>query len=119
MTIIANYIRQQSQHQTQLTEIYQAILAVVPQETTEKIAYGMPTFYLNGNLVHFAAAKQHLGFYPTPSAIQRFSKELRPFKTSKGAIQFPYTQKLPLSLIQEIVKFRVQENMKSVGQKSL
>ncbi len=48
----------------------------------------MPTFYLNGNLVHFAAAKQHLGFYPTPSAIQRFSKELRPFKTSKGAIQF-------------------------------
>ena len=75
----------------------------------------MPTFYLNGNLVHFAAAKQHLGFYPTPSAIQRFSKELRPFKTSKGAIQFPYTQELPLSLIQEIVKFRVQE-MKSVGQ---
>ncbi|MDU5931376.1 MAG: hypothetical protein E6Z17_03980 [Enterococcus faecalis] len=73
MTIIANYIRQQPQHQTQLTEIYQAILAVVPQETTEKIAYGMPTFYLNGNLVHFAAAKQHLGFYPTPSAIQRFS----------------------------------------------
>ena len=70
----------------------------------------MPTFYLNGNLVHFAAAKQHLGFYPTPSAIQRFSKELRPFKTSKGAIQFPYTQELPLSLIQEIVKFRVQEN---------
>ena len=59
MTIIANYIRQQPQHQTQLTEIYQAILAVVPQETTEKIAYGMPTFYLNGNLVHFAAAKQH------------------------------------------------------------
>ena len=114
MTIIANYIRQQPQHQTQLTEIYQAILAVVPQETTE-----MPTFYLNGNLVHFAAAKQHLGFYPTPSAIQRFSKELRPFKTSKGAIQFPYTQELPLSLIQEIVKFRVQENMKSVGQKSL
>ena len=56
----------------------------------------------------FAAAKQHLGFYPTPSAIQRFSKELRPFKTSKGAIQFPYTQELPLSLIQEIVKFRVQ-----------
>lgn len=79
----------------------------------------MPTFYLNGNLVHFAAAKQHLGFYPTPSAIQRFSKELRPFKPSKGAIQFPYTQELPLSLIQEIVKFRVQENMKSVGQKSL
>ncbi|PQF32479.1 iron chaperone, partial [Enterococcus faecalis] len=61
--------------------------------------------------------KQHLGFYPTPSAIQRFSKELRPFRTSKGAIQFPYTQELPLSLIQEIVKFRVQENMKSVGQK--
>ncbi|MDU7094524.1 MAG: DUF1801 domain-containing protein [Enterococcus faecalis] len=86
MTIIANYIRQQPQHQTQLTEIYQAILAVVPQETTEKIAYGMPTFYLNGNLVHFAAAKQHLGFYPTPSAIQRFSKELRPFKTSPSEI---------------------------------
>lgn len=89
MTIIANYIRQQPQHQTQLTEIYQAILAVVPQETTEKIAYGMPTFYLNGNLVHFAAAKQHLGFYPTPSAIQRFSKELRPLKPQKVPFNFP------------------------------
>ena len=107
MTIIANYIRQQPQHQTQLTEIYQAILAVVPQETTEKIAYGIRPL-LKWQFSAFCG-KQHLGFYPTPSAIQRFSKELRPFKTSKGAIQFPYTQELPLSLIQEIVKFRVQE----------
>lgn len=84
MTIIANYIRQQSQHQTQLTEIYQAILAVVPQETTEKIAYGMPTFYLNGNLVHFAAAKQHLGFYSNVSA-----KNYALLKPRKVPFNFP------------------------------
>lgn len=79
MTIIANYIRQQPQHQTQLTEIYQAILAVVPQETTEKIAYGMPTFYLNGNLVHFAAAKQHLGFLSYAISHPTFQQRITPF----------------------------------------
>jgi uncharacterized protein YdhG (YjbR/CyaY superfamily) len=110
MTIIEEYILNQSEeHQKVLNEIYQAILAVIPAEASEKISYGMPTFYLNGNLVHFAPAKKHLGFYPGPSAITNFSKELEGYKTSKGAIQFPYTKKLPIALIQKIVLFRIIE----------
>ncbi|MGY3777323.1 iron chaperone [Isobaculum melis] len=111
MTIIEAYIRNAPQEKQQLlTELYQLIKATVP-EASEKISYGMPTFYLNGNLVHFAAAKQHLGFYPAPSAIRQFSTELTAYRTSKGAVQFPYDQKLPTDLIQQMVLFRVQENL--------
>ena len=70
----------------------------------------MPTFYLNGNLVHFAAYKNHIGFYPAPSGIEAFKKDLAKYKTSKGAIQFPIEEKLPFDLIEKIVKFRVKEN---------
>jgi uncharacterized protein YdhG (YjbR/CyaY superfamily) len=112
LTVIEEYIHNQpEEHQQVLNEIYQAILSVIPDEATEKISYGMPTFYLYGNLVHFAPAKKHLGLYPSPSAITEFSKELKPYKTSKGAIQFPYTKDLPIALIQEIVQFRVKENI--------
>jgi uncharacterized protein YdhG (YjbR/CyaY superfamily) len=71
------------------------------------MSYGMPTFYLNGNLVHFAAYKNHIGFYPAPSGISNFSEELKPYKTSKGAIQFPLDKVFPKELIQRIVKFRI------------
>jgi uncharacterized protein YdhG (YjbR/CyaY superfamily) len=77
---------------------------------TEEIKYRMPTFVLNGNLVHFAAFKNHIGFYPTPSAIKRFKKEITKYKSSKGAIQFPVEEKLPVKLIVKIVKYRVAEN---------
>jgi uncharacterized protein YdhG (YjbR/CyaY superfamily) len=70
----------------------------------------MPTFYLNGNLVHFAAFKSHIGVYPTPSAIVEFAEELKKYKTSKGAVQFPLDEPLPLKLVTRIVKFRVREN---------
>lgn len=79
-------------------------------DATEKISYAMPTFYLNGNLVHFAAYKNHIGFYPAPSGIEAFEKELSVFKTSKGAVQFPINKPLPLTLITKIVKYRVKEN---------
>lgn len=72
------------------------------------ISYNIPTYKLNGNLVHYAAFKTHLGFYPTPEAIEHFKNELLPYKTSKGAIQFPFDQKLPVTLIKRIVKHRVQ-----------
>jgi uncharacterized protein YdhG (YjbR/CyaY superfamily) len=75
----------------------------------EAISYGMPTFKLNGNLVHFAAYKNHIGFYPTPSAIKTFQKELAAYKTSKGAIQFPIDEPIPFDLIKKIVKYRVKE----------
>lgn len=78
----------------------------------EAMSYAMPTFKLNGNLVHFAAYKNHIGFYPTPSGIEAFKEELSAYKSSKGAVQFPIDQRLPLSLISKIVKFRVQENEK-------
>lgn len=75
------------------------------------ISYAMPTFKLNGNLVHFAAYKNHFGFYPAPSAIVAFKNELLAYHTSKGAIQFPIDKPLPKKLIESIVKFRVRENL--------
>ena len=81
-------------------------------EATEKISYAMPTFYLKGNLVHFAAYKNHIGFYPTPSGIKKFEKEISQYKNSKGAVQFPIDKPLPLKLVADIVKFRVEENKK-------
>ena len=88
-----------------LQEIRQVIKEAAP-EAEEKISYQMPTFYLDGNLVHFAAYKNHIGFYPTPEPILHFQEELRPYKTSKGAIQFPKDQPLPESLICRIARYR-------------
>jgi len=88
-------------------------------DATEKISYQMPTFFLNGNLVHFAAFKNHIGFYPAPRGIEAFAQELAMFEGAKGSIRFPIDQPLPLELIGRIVKFRVAENLKkSETQKS-
>jgi len=73
--------------------------------------YGMPTFTLNGNLVHFAAFKNHIGFYPTPSAITVFKKELSSFKHAKGSVQFPIEKPIPFNLVKKIVNYRVKENL--------
>ena len=84
----------------------------------EKIAYGIPTFTLNGNLVHFGAYKTHIGFYPTPSGLEAFEEELAPYVTGKGTAQFPLDKPLPLDLITQIVNFRVMKNLeKSKGKK--
>ncbi len=80
-------------------------------DAEEAIKYRMPTFTLKGNLVHFAAFKNHIGFYPTSSGVANFQKELSSYPTSKGAVQFPYTQLVPFELITQIVKFRVLENL--------
>ena len=71
----------------------------------------MPTFALKGNLVHFAAYKNHIGFYPTPSGIEAFKDELSVYEGAKGSIRFPIEKPLPLELIKKIVKFRVAENL--------
>ncbi len=84
----------------------------------EAISYGMPTFKLQGNLVHFAGYKSHIGFYPAPSGIEAFADELKKYKTSKGAIQFPIDEKLPLALVTKIVKFRVKENLSKAAAKN-
>ena len=77
----------------------------------EAMAYGIPTFRLNGNLVHFGAANRHIGFYPTPSAILAFKKDLKPYKWAKGSVQFPFDQPVPYELISGMTKFRVIENL--------
>jgi len=78
----------------------------------EAIRYGMPTFRQNGNnLVHFAAYEHHLGFYPTPSAIVAFEKELPPYKHAKGSVQFPLDNPVPYDLVKRIVQFRVKETL--------
>lgn len=94
-----------------LEELRATIRAAVP-DAKEKISYQMPTFDLKGNLVHFAAHKNHIGFYPQPSGIQAFKKELSIYKGAKGSVQFPIDEPLPLELISKIVKFRVAENLK-------
>jgi len=94
-----------------------AIIIKSARGADEKMAYGIPTFTLQGNLVHFAGYKNHIGFYPAPSGIAAFSKQLSGYVTSKGAIQFPLDKPLPVSLITNIVKFRVNENLAKADSK--
>lgn len=96
-----------------LQEIRATIRAAAP-DAVEKISYQMPTFYLHGNLVHFAAFKNHIGFYPAPTGIDKFKAQLAAYKGGRGSVQFPLDEPMPLGLITEIVKFRVQENLKQV-----
>lgn len=81
-------------------------------EATEKISWQMPTFYLKGNLIHFAGHKRHIGLYPGIEAMEAFKDELITYKTTKGGIQLPYDKPLPLSLVSKIVKFNVKRNTK-------
>jgi len=83
----------------------------------EKMSYQMPTFTLAGNLVHFAAYKNHIGFYPTPSGIENFKRELSVYKGAKGSVQFPLDQPIPYDLVREIVNFRVRENLEKAEAK--
>ena len=101
-----------------LKELRATIKAAAP-DAEEKISYQMPTFFLNGNLVHFAAFKKHIGFYPTPSGIEAFQKELSVYEGAKGSVQFPIDEPMPLKLISRIVKFRVAENIKKAKIKSV
>lgn len=97
-----------------LQQIRATIQAAAP-EATEKISYQMPTFYLNGNLVHFAAFKKHIGLYPAPSGVAAFQEELSPYIKAKGSIQFPLDKPVPYDLIARITAFRVQENIMKSG----
>lgn len=93
-----------------LEQIRETIQQAAPG-AKEAIRYGMPTFVLNGNLVHFAAYKNHIGFYPAPSGIDEFIEELAVYRTGKGTIQFPVNQPIPFNLIKKVVEFRVKENL--------
>jgi uncharacterized protein YdhG (YjbR/CyaY superfamily) len=77
----------------------------------EAVKYGIPTFTLKGNLVHFGAYKEHIGFYPAPSGIEEFKDELAAYGSGKGTVRFPLDKPIPFDLISRIVKFRVNENL--------
>ena len=103
--------------QSVLQTLRQTIHQAAP-DALEKISYGMPTFTLKGNLVHFGAFKTHIGFYPTPSGIEKFKDELAVYKGAKGSVQFPLDEPLPLDLVRRIVEFRVEENLAKAGKAS-
>jgi uncharacterized protein YdhG (YjbR/CyaY superfamily) len=94
-----------------LQKIRKTIKEAAP-EAQEAISYQMPTFKLKGNLVHFAAFTNHIGFYPVPSGIEKFKTELSIYKQGKGSVQFPLDKPIPYDLIRKIVEFRVIENLK-------
>ena len=112
-TSIDEYIATFPEDIQKILEELRATIKVAAPEATEKISYQMPTFYLKGNLVHFAAYKRHIGFYPAPRGIEAFKDELARYEGSKGAIRFPIGEPLPLDLISRIVKFRVADNLKN------
>ena len=95
--------------QAVMEDIRKTIRKAAPA-ATEKISWGMATFFYHGNLVHFAGNKNHLGFYPGANGVANFMEELKEYQTSKGAIQFPYKKPLPHELIFRIVAFRMAEN---------
>ena len=95
--------------QEKLEAIRRAVAALAP-DAQEKIAYRMPTFTLNGTLVHFAAFKNHIGFYPTPRGIEEFQEELSRYKNGRGSVQFPLGETLPMGLIRRMIKFRIAKN---------
>lgn len=100
-----------------LQEIRATVQAAAP-DAKEKISYQMPTFDLKGNLVHFAAFKNHIGFYPTPSGTEAFREEIARYQGAKGSIRFPLDEPMPLDLIRRIVEFRVAENLKKAEEKT-
>jgi uncharacterized protein YdhG (YjbR/CyaY superfamily) len=117
-TSIDAYIASFPEETQKILEELRATIKDSAPDAEEKISYQIPTFALKGNLVHFAAYKNHIGFYPTSSGIQAFKKELSIYEGAKGTVRFPIDKPLPLELISKIVKFRVAENLRKAEQKS-
>lgn len=109
-TTIDEYISRFPKSTQVILEKVRSTIREAAPEAQEAIKYDIPTFVLNGNLVHFAAYEKHLGFYPTPSGIERFKQDLAEYKFAKGSVQFPLDSPIPCALIKKMVKFRVQEN---------
>jgi uncharacterized protein YdhG (YjbR/CyaY superfamily) len=117
ITTIDEYIASFPEDIQKILQELRSVIRSAAPDAVERIAYQMPTFWQNGNLVHFAAFKNHIGFYPNPSGIEGFKQKLAGYQQSKGAIRFPIDQPLPLELIGEIVRFRVAENLKKPAKK--
>lgn len=115
---IDEYIAQFPEDIQAILQQIRSVIKEAAPEATEKISYQMPTFYLKGNLVHFAAFKSHIGFYPVPSGIEKFKEELSQYKGGKGSVQFPLDKPIPYDLIRRITLFRVEENLELAQRKS-
>ena len=111
-TSIDEYIAQYPENIQQILQKIRSVIQEAAPDASEKISYQMPTFFLNGNLVHFAAFKSHIGFYPVPSGIEKFQDELSQYKGGKGSVQFPLDEQIPYDLIRRVTLFRVEENTK-------
>ena len=111
-TTIDEYIAQYPEDVQHILGKIREVIKESAPDAVEKISYRLPTYYLNGNLIHFGAFKHHIGFYPTPSGTEEFESELSAYKRSKGAVQFPLDKPMPYELIRKIVKFRVAQNLK-------
>ena len=107
---VDDYIRSFPEEVQLILEKVRATIRQEAPEATETIKYAMPTYVYNGNLVHFAAYKNHIGFYPAPVGIESFQKELSVYKGGKGSVQFPIDQPMPLDLIARVVAFRYLQN---------
>ena len=116
-TSIDEYIATFPEDVQKILQELRAVIKASAPDAEEKISYQMPTFALKGNLVHFAAFKKHIGFYPTPSGIQTFKDELSIYESAKGSVQFPIDKPLPLELVSKIVRFRVAENLQKAKPK--
>lgn len=112
ITTIDEYIASFPKDTQKLLEQMRATIHKAAPQATEAIAYGLATFKLNGNLVHFGGYKTHIGFYPAPRGIEAFKKETAQYQGGKGTLQFPLDKPLPLELVEKIVKYRFEENLK-------
>ena len=110
-TTIDDYIAGFPESTQELLERVRQTIRKAAPNAEEAISYGIPTFKLNGNLVHFAGYKNHIGFYPVPQGLDAFKEELSQYKGAKGSVQFPLDQPLPLDLITKITKYRVEQNL--------
>ena len=109
---IPEYISAQDEAiRPRLWSVYDAIRSAIP-EAEERLSWGMPTFWKGRNIIHFAAAKRHIGIYPGPEAVEAFAPRLTEYKTSKGEVRFPNSSELPLELIAEIARWSWETNRK-------
>ena len=115
---IDTYIAGFSEDVQDILQKIRGIIKEAAPDAEEAIKYQIPTFVLNGNLVHFAAFEKHIGFYPTPSGIEQFKDALSFYKNAKRYVQFPLDSAIPYALIKKMLKFRVKENRENAASKS-
>ncbi|HHY87664.1 MAG TPA: hypothetical protein GYA06_01915 [Chloroflexi bacterium] len=110
---VAEYIAQFPPEVQQILNTLRKMVNEIAPEAEERISYGMPGYYYHGPLVYFAAHRNHIGFYPTPSGIEAFEKELAEYRNAKGSVQFPYKKPMPYDLMRRIIEYRLAENLQN------